>query len=108
MVMHLFFIIERIYSQINKKSKLATEKRSQTIDDFDSIVPGRVLGNHLIDSVNMSNIFKYPFCRQTIFCVAKWKVRMSKLCEPVNDDIVRICTDSITLKNQNEESLKTG
>ena len=93
-------------SQINKKHKLATDKVKQNVDDFDNMVPSRLVSNVLIMSINTDKIFKYPFARQTIYCINKWKNRLSELCEPVVDNIIRICTDSITLKNYNEESVK--
>jgi hypothetical protein len=70
------------------------------------MVPSRLVSNVLIMSINTDKIFKYPFARQTIYCINKWKNRLSELCEPVVDNIIRICTDSITLKNYNEESVK--
>ena len=95
------------FAQINRKHLLATQKRRQNVDDFDSIIPGKVEGNHNIEAINMEQIFKYPFARQTIFTVNKWRNRLSELCEPVKDDIVRICTDSITLNgNHNEDTVK--
>lgn len=93
-------------SQINKKQKVATIKVKQNVDDFDKMIPGRSIDNVIIMSINTDKIFKYPFARQTIFCINKWKNRLSELCEPVIDNIIRICTDSITLKNYNEELVK--
>jgi hypothetical protein len=94
-------------AQQNKRRKLATPKRKQYVDDFDSVIPSHTDGNFIIDSLDMDKIFKYCFARQTVFAVNKFRVRLSELCEPVNDDILRICTDSITLKNHNEDSVKT-
>lgn len=94
-------------AQMNKKHKLATPKRKQNVDDFDGMIPSRVRGNHLLETFNMDRIFKYPFARNTIFCVNKFRVRLSELCEPVKDDILRICTDSITMKIQLKRYLES-